>query len=309
MAGSGCAVMAAEAQAPDAPTPCVPNAVVSPGYFATLGIALDGREATWGEATTAQAGALMTEALADRIWGDRRPLGLGVKVANENRPPFFPVIGVVKAVHFAGLEQPPGEVVFYPLQPVAGTWLWEPPHRMTLVIRAAGVSAESLEAPVQRIVHDMDPDAALAHARTMADVVARSTLRVRLVTVLLGLTALVALLLSGIGLYGVIAYLVGRRSSEIGIRIALGASAGTVRRQVVLESTRLAAIGVTLGAVAAFGATRLLRALLFGVEPGDPLVLGGAVALLLGTAIVASLLPAGRASRVDPAQVLREGGS
>ncbi len=309
MTGAGCAIMAAEARAPDAETPCVPTAVVSPGYFAALGIDVDGREATWAEATTAQAGALLTEPLARRIWGDRKPLGLGVKVDGVNRPPFFPVVGVVRGVHFAGLEQPPGEVVFYPLQPVAGTSLWEPPHRMTLLVRAAGVLPGSLEGPVERVVRAMDPDAALAHGRTMTEVMARSTLRVRLVTVLLVLTALVALLLSGIGLYGVIAYLVGRRASEIGIRIALGAPVATVRRQVVLESTRLAGLGVGLGAVAAFGATRLLRAMLFGVEPGDPLVLGGAVTLLLAVAIVASLVPARRASLVDPAQVLREGGS
>jgi putative ABC transport system permease protein len=309
MGGDGCAILAAEAPAPDVETPCVPNAVVSPGYFATLGIRLVGREATWGEATTAHAGALLTDGLARRLWGDRDPLGLGVKVDGASRPPYFPVTGVVKGVHFAGLEERPGEVVFYPLQPVAGTWLWEPPHRMTLVIRSRGVAPASLEVSVERIVREMDPDAALAHVRTLSEVVARSTLRVRLVTVLLGLTALVALLLSGIGLYGVIAYLVGRRSSEIGIRIALGASVATVRRQVVLESTRLAGLGVVLGAVAAFGATRLLRAMLFGVEPGDPLVLGGAVTLLLAVAIVASLVPARRASRVDPAQVLREGGS
>ena len=141
----------------------------------------------------------------------------------------------------------------------------------------------------------------------MDDVVARSTLRVRLVTVLLGLAALVALLLSGIGLYGVIAFLVGRRASEIGIRIALGASAATVRRDVVLQSSRLAVTGVVLGGIAAFGATRLLRALLFQVEPGDPLVVGAAAGLLLLVAVVASMVPARRASRVDPAQVLREG--
>lgn len=305
--GLGCALLAAEDQPPDVKTPCVPNLVVGPGYFATLGIEVEGREATWAEATSATAGALVSGSLARHIWGDRSPLGLGVKVDGVSRPPYFPVTGVVRRVHFQGLEQPPGQVVFYPLKPVKGTWLWEPPHRMVLVMRTAGASPAALGPLVERVVRDLDPDAALANSRTLEEVLARSTLRVRLVTLLLGLAALAALLLSGIGLYGVIAFLVGRRAPEIGIRIALGASAAKVRREVVLRSSRLAGLGVGLGGVAALGATRLLRALLFGVEPGDPLVVGAAATSLLVVAIVASLVPATRASRVDPAQVLREG--
>ncbi|MGE0551992.1 MAG: ADOP family duplicated permease [Gemmatimonadales bacterium] len=304
-AGDGCSLLAGEGQDPSEKAACLPSATVSPGYFATLGATVVGREATWGEATGATAGALVSGRLAKRLWGDRDPLGQGIKVDGVPRPPFFPVTGVVRGLRFHSLELDEPEIGFYPLRPLPDTWLWQPPARMALLVRASGVSLGDLTRAVERIGSGLDPEAVVANARAMTSVVGQSMQRVRLTGVLLTLAALVALALAAIGLYGVIAQLVLRRTREIGIRIALGAEAARVRRQVVAEAVRLAAVGAVVGGAVAIVATRALRSLLFGVEPGNPVVVGLAIAILLMAAFVAGLVPARRASRVDPMEALR----
>jgi ABC-type antimicrobial peptide transport system permease subunit len=139
----------------------------------------------------------------------------------------------------------------------------------------------------------------------MEQVLDRSMARTSFIMLLLGLASAMALLLSAVGIYGVISYIVGQRRSEIGVRIALGARVGEVARMVVLQSVGLALAGVALGLVAALAATRVLQSLLFGVSATDPLVLGAVAAVLLVIAAVASFAPARRAASVDPVVALR----
>jgi ABC-type antimicrobial peptide transport system permease subunit len=153
----------------------------------------------------------------------------------------------------------------------------------------------------------MDPTRPLAGAQTVTDVVARSgqVARISFMMMLLGISAVMALFLSAVGLYGVIAYLVGRRRAEIGVRMALGARVGQVIRLVMAQSVALAAAGIAIGVVAALATTRVLESLLFEVQPGDPLILLLVSVILLFVAFLASLVPARRAARTDPSDALR----
>jgi ABC-type antimicrobial peptide transport system permease subunit len=153
----------------------------------------------------------------------------------------------------------------------------------------------------------MDPTIPLAGAQTVTDVVARSgqVARISFMMMLLGISAVMALFLSAVGLYGVIAYLVGRRRAEIGVRMALGARVGQVIRLVMAQSVALAAAGIAIGVVAALATTRVLESLLFEVQPGDPLILLLVSVILLFVAFLASLVPARRAARTDPSDALR----
>jgi len=171
----------------------------------------------------------------------------------------------------------------------------------------AVVDAAALEPAVRDIVRSMDPEVPLAGARTMTDIIARSeqVARTSFMMLLLGIAAVMALFLSAVGLYGVIAYLVGRRRSEIGVRMALGAQVGTVVRLVMGQSVGLAAIGIVIGIIAAVLTTRTLESLLFEVNPGDVRILLLVSLLLLLVAVFASLVPARRAARTDPSDALR----
>lgn len=151
----------------------------------------------------------------------------------------------------------------------------------------------------------MNPRIPFEGPRTMEQVVARSMSRTSFAMVMLGIAAAVALLLSAIGTYGVISYLVTQRRPEIGVRLALGAPVGRVSVLVIVQSLQLAVIGVVLGLLAAWGTTRLLARLLFNVSPTDPVVLGAVSVTLLAIAAVAAFAPALRASRIDPVEVLR----
>jgi ABC-type antimicrobial peptide transport system permease subunit len=176
---------------------------------------------------------------------------------------------------------------------------------MTIVVRTRASRPAALAGAVRRVVSELDPDVPIANARTMDDVVAHSMARVSFTMLLLGIAAGMSLLLSVVGLYGVISYLVSQRRGEIGIRIALGAPGSLVGRMVVLQSVRLAALGVVLGLVGAIVSMRVLRSLLFEVSPTDPLTLGAVGALLIATATAAAYIPARRAATVDPMVALR----
>jgi ABC-type antimicrobial peptide transport system permease subunit len=176
---------------------------------------------------------------------------------------------------------------------------------MTLVVRAGAVRPEQLLPAVRRVLAELDPGVPVTDARPMAAVVARSMARRSFATLLLAAASAVALLLSAVGIYGVVSYLVAQRRAEIGIRLALGAGRGAVGRLVVLQSVRLAAAGVGLGLAAALAATRALRSLLYEVSPTDPATLGAAALLLVLLAAAAGWVPARRAMRVDPVEALR----
>jgi ABC-type antimicrobial peptide transport system permease subunit len=212
----------------------------------------------------------------------------------------------VSELRGTGLEQPPTEAVWYPVKPIPGASLWQAPNAASLVIRSDLADPAALTPAVRRIVNELDPSVPLANIRTMESVVHASMARVSFIMTLLAVAATMAVVLSAVGLYAVISYVVTQRRSEIGVRMALGAQVGQVSRLVMRESLQLAGLGVLLGVSASLAVNRVLSTLLFGVGPNDPVTLAGVSALLIGIALLATILPARRAARVDPVAILRD---
>jgi len=281
---------------------------VSPDYFRTMRIPIRaGREFTEADLAP-DAAVVVNEAFARAFWPGLDPIGRQVTLhkAVQGRPDFgepLPgtVVGVVGDVHHFGLDTPAEPQVYVPFTRT----VW---GHMSLVVRTAVAPARFL-ATLRRAVRQVDPDIpmTLSGGRSAADTIdITAGLESRqLDTWLLGSFAAAALLLAAIGIYGLLAYAVGQRRRELGIRLALGASRGDVMSQVVGDGIRLAGVGIGLGVLVALGVTRLLAALLYGVGTSDPTTFVGVVALLVVVLLVASYLPARRAARVDPMVALR----
>lgn len=302
----GCSVTFVEGRRParGEQPPCVATPVATPEFFRTLGIPLRGRAPAWDAPGRPAGEVVVTEALARRLWPGEDALGKGVNSGGD--PPFFRVVGVAADVRGDGVDQPPVEAVYYPLLPLGRQSNYrQMPTLVHVAVRTGLTTPAALVPAARRLVSGLDPEVPIANPQPMTRVVARSMARTSFTAALLGAAAASTLVLSFVGLYGVLAYAVGARRGEIGVRLALGAGAGRGAGLVLGQSLRLAAAGVAVGLVAAVAATRLLRALLFGVGPGDPATLGGVAVVLLALAALASWLPARRAARVDPAVVLR----
>jgi predicted permease len=284
-------------------TACLPVPRIAPGYFRTMGISVRGTVPTWADVEHHTAGVVVSRAFAESVWPGEEAIGKGVN--NGSGETFYRVVGVAEDVRANGMDQPPIAAVYYPIQPIANSGLWGPTREMSVVVRTRTAHPSRLTAAIRRTVADLDPDVPIADVQTMEQVIARSMTRTSFTMLLLGVAGGMALLLSAVGMYGVISYIVGQRRSEIGIRMALGAGAARVGAQVVLQSVRLAAAGIVLGVLGAIAVTRVLRSLLFEVNPTDPLVLGAVAALLLVLAAIASYIPARRAAHVDPTEALR----
>jgi predicted permease len=290
--------------APGEQPPCVKVAEVSPGYFRALGIPVRGRLPDWHDAEAGTGAVVVTRALAAHLWPGEDPVGRGIK-GNGSRPPFYRVVGVSDDIRGDGLEKPPVEAVFFPILPIKDAGLWGAPNDLELAVRTSLEDPTAVVPSIRRAVAELDPMVSVDDVRTMTAVVARSMARVSFILALLGIAAAIALALSAVGTYGVIAYLVTQRRSEIGLRMALGARASQVTSMVVGHSLRLAAAGAVVGIAAALGTTRLLSTLLYGVRPTDPLTFIAAPVFLVAVAALASMAPARRAARVDPVEALR----
>jgi predicted permease len=272
---------------------------VYPNSFATLGIPLlAGRDFGSQDAERAQSVVAINESMARRLFGAVNPIGRRFGF-DPNFPSQFEIIGVVGDAKYKSLREPSRPMFYKLYTQVAGGY-----GEMTLVARTAGESAP-LAAAVQREARSLDPAMPIFTAETLAAQLDVSLTQERLVASLSSVFGLLSLALVCIGLYGVLAYDVARRTHEIGIRMALGASARQIVRLVVGETLRLVGIGVVIGLGVALAATRWVRSLLFGLQPHDPLTFGFVVALLLAVAAVAVYLPARRASRIDPMVALR----
>ena len=216
------------------------------------------------------------------------------------------IIGVVGNVYDQGVSQPAPLVIFLPM---AGETLSDAGllvrRAMTFSVRTNRPRASSLLPEARAGVRSVNPNLPLANVRTLDDILARSMARTSFTLVMLAIAAAVALALGVVGIYGVISYIVSQRTRELGVRMALGADRRAVRRMVLRHGLILAGIGVVVGLVAAIGLTRLLTSLLYGVEATDPVTFGAVAALLTAIALVASYLPALRASRADPLVALR----
>jgi putative ABC transport system permease protein len=303
--GLGCAVLRARPAATDKITGCVPNEVITPGYFEALGIRVRGRVPTWQDIDAQTGAVVITEALAQRLWPGEEALGKGVKVPNGDDSTFYQVVGVAADIRAKGVEEPAPPIVFYPVRPIPGAGLWQARNSMKVVLRTSTDRPEQHAAAIRRIAMELEPAAAIGEIQTMEQVVSKSMAGTSFIMILLAIAGVMALIISIVGLYGVIAYTVNRRRSELGIRLALGARPSEVGTMVVKQSVLLAAIGVVIGLFGALFSMRLLNSMLYNVRPTDPLTLTAVSVLLLTVAALASFVPAARASRVSPVETLR----
>jgi hypothetical protein len=253
---------------------------------------------------------LVSDRLAREYWGSAEA-ALGQRVAVRPDPPrWYEVVGVVSDVREDGLSQNPPLLVYWP-QVTLAFWEGDEPddllvwRSMGYAIRSERVGTAGFLDEVKAAIWEINPNLPVRGLRPLDDLMGSSISRTSFTLVLLAVAAGVALLLGIIGVYGVISYAVSQRSHELGLRIALGAEAGQVKGMVLRQSLVLSGIGVAIGLGLAFGLTRLMSSMLFGVSPLDPLTFVAVAVGITGVATVASYLPAHRAAAVDPMEALR----
>jgi predicted permease len=273
---------------------------VTPEYFHTMGIPLlRGRDVEDGDVRERGAVAIVSQSFAEQYWPNEDPIGRTFEARDELRT----VVGIVGDVKVRGLERANEPQLYVPAGQVRDTAFTNDDPK-DLVIRYSGDAATLLPA-VREIVRAADPEQPISDVRTMEDVLAGETSTRRAQLHILVTLAGIALLLSGIGVYGLLAYMVSQRAREIGIRMALGGAPAGVARMIVRQGMTLALFGLVPGVAGAFLAARAMRALLFGVPPTDPATLLISVGLVLFMTLAGSFLPALRAVRVNPMLALR----
>ncbi|MBA3386245.1 MAG: FtsX-like permease family protein, partial [Chthoniobacterales bacterium] len=239
------------------------------------------------------------ETFAQRFLPIGNPLGQLVLLDREGgKPEAFEVIGVVADTRHNQLGEVPLPEIYQPFEQAPG-------RRVGITLRTANANLAGLNAAVRRIVHEQDPDVFAGDFESMEVLMSRLLAQPRFNMMLLGIFATVAMILAAIGIYGVIAYSVTQRTREIGIRMALGAQRGDMLGLILRQSLTVVAIGLVVGLLAAFAATRLLGSLLYGVGANDVLTYATVVCLLGAAALLASYIPARRAMKVDPMIALR----
>jgi putative ABC transport system permease protein len=275
--------------------------VVTVGYVDTLGAALlRGRGIEESDRRDSLAVVLVNESFAETFYRGKEVLGQQVRLhasTGYEEDAVRTIVGVMADVRSRAVMRAPEPEVYVPFAQMGSDYL-------TILVRTEG-NPEALLASIRQEMHAFDPDIPLRRVELLSAAVDRSIGPTRFYFLLLSIFAAVALALAAIGLYGVVSFLVSRRTREIGIRMALGARAGGVLRLVVAEALRPTLAGLGVGLVGAYLTSQALSALLYEVEPLDPLVLASVSALLLATAIVAVLAPARRATRIQPASTLR----
>jgi predicted permease len=295
-----------EAEGPPPPQGVARNALhrqVSSDYLQTMGIALrDGRYIDERDTEQSERVLVVNETMARQHWQGESALGKRIRFSENNENgPWYTIVGVVADVRQMGLDAPVKAEMYIPHRQIASFNGYKP---RDLAIRTTGDPA-GLVAAVGREVHAIDPDQPVSNVATMEDVLGAETGNRRVVMTLLAAFAGVALLLAALGIYGVLAYFVAQHTPEIGVRMALGASARDILGLVLRKGMRLAALGVVFGLAASFALNRLVASLLYGVSATDPATFVG-VALGLGAvALLACYLPARRAAKVDPMVALR----
>jgi predicted permease len=285
---------------------CAGEEPTSPGYFEAMGIpVIRGRSLTQDDLEHPERGSVVvSKAFAERFWPGEDAIGKGVGPNGITNQQFYRVVGVVGDVYAGSAGGARGMAVYYPVLRIPGTAGWWA-NPMTLVVKTRFDDPISIVPAVQSAIRDVDPSIPVADVDAMETIVDRSMAQLSFAMMLLAIAASTALVLAAIGLYGVISYIVSRRTGEIGIRMALGAEPSQVARLVVGGAVKLALVGVGVGVVAALGFTRALRGLLYDVQPTQPLVYLIAALVLSAVAAVAAYLPARRAARVDPMIALR----
>ncbi len=292
----------AEGQLP----PIRPFKFVSPDFFRTLGIPLvAGRDFTWTDLYTKLPVAVVSENMAREYW--RSPAGaLGKQIRVGSTDEWREIVGVAADVRDDGVNKDAPTSVYWPMM-MRHFWGNETmvQRGLTFAIRSPRAGSEGLMNEVRQTVWSVDPNLPLADVHTLQYLYGKSMARTSFTLVMLALAGAMALLLGGVGLYGVIAYSVSRRTREIGIRMALGAQQGELTGMFVGQGLLLTGVGVACGLAAAFALMRAMSSLLFNVKPVDPLTYGAVSLGLFATAALASYLPSRRAAAVNPVEALR----
>jgi predicted permease len=276
--------------------------LVTPGFFRTLGIPLRmGRDFASGDTQTSPFVAVVSQSFAARYWPGENPIGRrfsGPGAVGERT-----IVGVVGDVRWRGLEPESEPQIYLSSRQVDDGKL--PAHIPKALVVKSSLSPTALVPSIRSIVARADPLQPISDVQLLADIVDAETAPRRVQVRVLGAFALIAFLLAGIGLHGLLAYSVSQRAREIGVRIALGAERRSILVMVLQRGLHLAFLGILIGAALAVAAGRVLQAVLAGVSPTDVVTFGGAVGLATLMTIAGSLLPALRATRVDPLQVIR----
>jgi len=288
------------------------TATVTQDYFKAMGIPIvEGRTFRDDGGDRAPREMIVGRAFARHFWPNGSAIGKRVKTGGPETA-WSTIVGVAGDVHDEALTKPVNEMIYQPtigiIQPQPGlkdTLVAE--NAMTLTIRTVGDPMAVFPA-VRSEIWALDRNLPLVNVRELSTVVSSAMARTTFTLIMIGAAAGVALLLGGIGIYGVISYMVSLRTREIGVRMALGARSDQVRRMVVRQGLILATIGAAIGLAGALALSQLIRSLLYGIAPYDPLTLGGVTLGLLAVAAVASWLPAMRAARIDPIEALRAEG-
>ena len=279
---------------------------IAPGYFKTMGNPLiAGRDVSWTDIYSERPVVLVSENFAREYWGGPAR-AIGKRIRETPKSPWREIIGVTDNERDDGADQKAPTIVYWPMMIDEFWGQKQYVHRTpAFVIRSDRAGSASFLQEVRQAVWSVNPELPLADVRTVREIYSKSMARTSFTLVMLALAGAMALLLGVIGIYGVISYAVSQRTREIGIRIALGAPQGAVRQMFLRQGLRLTIIGVVCGLVAAVGLTRLMSSLLFEVSPLDPITYLAVSAALVGAAVLATYLPARRATIIDPIDALR----
>jgi predicted permease len=279
---------------------------VAPGFFKTLGTPLvAGRDLTWSDIYSKVPVAIVSERMA-REYGHDPASALGKQIRVSPKDDWREIVGVVGDVREDGVDKEAPSSVYWPIltSKFEGNDL-DAIRSVAFCMRASRAGSASLMEDVQKAVWSVDSDLPIADAHTLEHYYSKSMARTSFTLSMLGVAGGMALLLGVVGLYGAIAYSVSTRTHEIGIRVALGAEPEDVLKMVVRGGFKLAGFGVGIGIAAALVSTRYLATLLYGIKPTDPLTFATVALLLIGVALLASYIPARRATKVDPMVALR----
>jgi putative ABC transport system permease protein len=274
---------------------------IGPRYFETMGNRLvAGRSVTWNDIYEQRPVVIISEPLARQYWGEPAN-AIGKRVRGSSpRSPWREIIGVSGNERDDGVTQPPTPIVYWPMLNESYRW-----RTMAYAVRSTRVGAPGFVRELAQAVWSVNPNLPLATVQTLEQIRVRSMTQTSFALVMLGIAAGVALLIGMVGIYGVVAYAAAQRTREIGVRMALGAQIGDVRKMFLRHGLWLTTIGIAIGIGIALLLTRVMSAFLFGVGPMDPITYAAVSALLAGMTLAATYLPAHRASRVDPVVALR----
>jgi predicted permease len=266
----------------------------SPQYFKTLGIALDGRD--FGNDRT-RAQAIISKSLAERLWPGQNPIGRKIDNGRNDKANMPEVVGVTPDIRSTSLEEDPVNMMYIPF--------WERPRTQASLLVRTSMDPRGIASSLRQMVWAADGDVPVPEVQTMEQVMRESVAARRFQMMLVAIFAVGALLLAAFGTYGVVSYAVTRRRNELGIRMALGAAGRDVLGMVLWQGMAPVIIGLGAGALAALALGRYVASLLFGVSPRDPLAFAAAAGVLLAVSAAACLLPARRATKVNPIDALR----